>query len=58
MKEKKLKGLKGFKEILSTKTCPSCNRPFQYRKKWKKNWEEILYCSTKCKRKRPLGTLK
>ena len=44
------KKLKGFKENLPTKICPQCTRPFQYRKKWKKVWQEIVYCSQKCKK--------
>ena len=43
------KKLKGFKENLPTKICPQCARPFQYRKKWKKVWHEIIYCSQRCK---------
>jgi hypothetical protein len=26
-----------------------CNRPFLWRKKWKKNWEQVKYCSDKCR---------
>ncbi|WP_106568889.1 DUF2256 domain-containing protein [Cecembia rubra] len=36
------------KEHLPTKTCPVCNRPFSWRKKWEKNWENVKYCSKKC----------
>ena len=45
-----LKKLKGFKENLPTKTCVICQRPFQYRKKWAKVWNEVKYCSEKCKK--------
>jgi len=41
--------LSGFKQKLPTKICPVCNRPFQYRKKWKKDWQNVKYCSQKCK---------
>jgi hypothetical protein len=41
--------LKGFKQNLPTKICLNCNKPFQYRKKWKEVWEEVKFCSTKCK---------
>ena len=44
----KEKTLKGFKENLPTKICVVCKRPFQYRKKWKKVWDEVKYCSKKC----------
>ncbi|MCS4433637.1 DUF2256 domain-containing protein [Aquiflexum gelatinilyticum] len=36
------------KSELPTKTCPVCNRPFTWRKKWQKNWENVKYCSKKC----------
>jgi hypothetical protein len=49
MPEKKLQ-LKGFKHRLPTKICKTCEKPFQYRKKWAKVWHEIQYCSEKCKR--------
>ena len=33
---------------LSTKTCPVCNRPFEWRKKWKNCWDDVIYCSKRC----------
>ena len=38
------------KNELPEKVCPVCDRPFLWRKKWEKNWEEIIYCSAKCRR--------
>ncbi|MFC6861719.1 DUF2256 domain-containing protein [Zunongwangia atlantica] len=38
------------KENLPQKICPVCNRPFTWRKKWAKNWENVIYCSEKCRR--------
>ena len=38
------------KNDLPEKICPVCNRPFLWRKKWEKNWQEIVYCSAKCRR--------
>lgn len=35
-----------------TKICPVCGRPFQWRKKWKDVWEEVRYCSERCRRNR------
>jgi len=35
-----------------TKVCPVCGRPFQWRKKWKDVWEEVRYCSERCRRRR------
>jgi len=38
------------KSYLDSKICPVCKRPFTWRKKWEKNWQEIVYCSKKCRR--------
>ncbi|MBC1262460.1 DUF2256 domain-containing protein [Synechococcus sp. BSF8S] len=35
-----------------TKNCSICGRPFQWRKKWKDVWEEVRYCSDRCRRNR------
>lgn len=37
------------KEHLPQKICPVCQRPFSWRKKWEKVWEEVIYCSDKCR---------
>ena len=29
------------KPNLPTKVCPVCNRPFAWRKKWEKVWEQV-----------------
>jgi hypothetical protein len=42
--------LKGFKEHLPTKVCPMCALPFSWRKRWRNNWERVIYCSEKCRR--------
>ncbi|MFZ9100791.1 MAG: DUF2256 domain-containing protein [Candidatus Planktophila sp.] len=31
------------------KTCERCGRPFEWRKKWARDWENVKYCSEKCK---------
>ncbi|MCZ8529262.1 DUF2256 domain-containing protein [Alteromonas sp. PRIM-21] len=36
------------KSDLPTKMCPVCERPFAWRKKWEKNWENVRYCSKRC----------
>ena len=38
------------KQHLSTKICPVCQLPFTWRKKWEKNWDNVKYCSEKCRR--------
>ncbi|MFL2845778.1 MAG: DUF2256 domain-containing protein [Candidatus Puniceispirillaceae bacterium] len=36
------------KANLPEKTCLSCGRPFQWRKKWARDWEQVKYCSKRC----------
>lgn len=38
------------KENLPRKICPVCQRPFTWRKKWAKCWEQVKYCSERCRR--------
>ena len=40
------------KQHLPTKVCPVCQRPFSWRKKWQRNWEEVRYCSKRCQSQR------
>lgn len=37
------------KENLPQKTCPACQRPFVWRKKWERDWDNVLYCSKRCR---------
>ncbi|MFZ9877183.1 MAG: DUF2256 domain-containing protein [Chitinophagaceae bacterium] len=37
------------KENLPQKICKTCLRPFTWRKKWEKVWNDVLYCSDKCR---------
>ncbi len=37
------------KATLPSKTCVACGRPFAWRKKWSQNWEEVKYCSDRCR---------
>ncbi|RYY56071.1 MAG: DUF2256 domain-containing protein [Chitinophagaceae bacterium] len=40
------------KENLPSKRCASCGRPFTWRKKWERNWDEVKYCSDRCRNAR------
>ena len=40
------------KQNLPTKVCPVCGRPFTWRKKWEKVWDEVKYCSDRCRRRK------
>ena len=31
------------------KICVRCDRPFEWRKKWARDWENVQYCSERCK---------
>ncbi len=37
------------KTTLPTKPCLACGRPFAWRKKWARVWDEVRYCSDKCR---------
>jgi hypothetical protein len=37
------------KENFPSKICLICGRPFCWRKKWAKVWEDVKYCSEKCR---------
>ncbi len=34
---------------LPQKTCQACGRPFAWRKKWERVWDEVKTCSDRCK---------
>ena len=36
------------KSDLQNKICTVCEKPFSWRKKWSKDWNEVKYCSKKC----------
>ena len=44
------------KPNLPSKVCPVCQRPFNWRKKWEKVWEDVKYCSEKCRRNKSNST--
>ncbi|PYE51116.1 DUF2256 domain-containing protein [Deinococcus yavapaiensis] len=31
------------------KTCATCGLPFAWRKKWERDWENVKYCSDRCR---------
>lgn len=37
------------KSDLPSKVCLACGRPFTWRKKWGKIWDEVKYCSDRCR---------
>jgi len=43
---------KGNKRNLPSKPCAMCGRDMSWRKAWAKNWEQVLYCSEACRKKK------
>jgi hypothetical protein len=37
------------KAELPKKICAACGLPFNWRKKWEKMWEEVRFCSDRCR---------
>jgi hypothetical protein len=37
------------KADLPSKPCAHCARPFTWRKKWARDWENVKYCSERCR---------
>ena len=37
------------------KLCAACGRPFQWRKKWAACWEQVKYCSDRCRARGTAG---
>lgn len=37
---------------LPVKLCATCGRPFAWRRKWEAIWDEVRYCSDRCRRER------
>lgn len=38
------------KKDLPRKICIVCKRPFVWRKKWEKDWDQVKYCSERCRK--------
>lgn len=38
------------KSDLPQKVCRQCERPFTWRKKWERDWDQVIYCSERCRR--------
>lgn len=40
---------KGNKSALPAKPCATCGRTMTWRKRWRNNWDEVKYCSDRCR---------
>ncbi|MFZ9283537.1 MAG: DUF2256 domain-containing protein [Candidatus Nanopelagicales bacterium] len=44
---------KGVKKAdLPTKICATCGKEMVWRKSWERSWEQVKYCSERCRRNR------
>ncbi|MDP3410890.1 DUF2256 domain-containing protein [Bosea sp. (in: a-proteobacteria)] len=43
------------KANLPQKPCQACGRPFTWRKKWARVWDEVKFCSERCRREPHAG---
>ncbi|WP_175650801.1 DUF2256 domain-containing protein [Pseudomonas sp. Marseille-P9899] len=43
------------KALLPSKRCAVCGLPFTWRKRWARCWDEVRYCSERCRRSAPRG---
>jgi len=50
--KKNANGPRRDKSDLPQKACVACGIPFQWRRKWARNWEQMRYCSNRCANKR------
>lgn len=41
------------KSDLPQKICVQCGLPFSWRKKWERDWEQVKYCSDRCRKQGP-----
>jgi hypothetical protein len=46
------------KSDLPTKICAHCARPMVWRKSWENVWEEVKYCSDKCRKEKSSSAAK
>ena len=41
------------KRDLPQKTCVVCGRPFSWRRKWARDWDQVTVCSDRCRKAKP-----
>lgn len=49
------RGFKGNKQALPRKPCAACGREMSWRRRWARTWDEVRYCSERCRRQRAGG---
>lgn len=48
----RVKGRPAEGEDRTPKSCARCGRPFEWRRKWARDWAEVRYCSDRCRKGR------
>ena len=41
------------KADLPSRICVGCDLPFAWRKKWARDWDQVRYCSDRCRSAKP-----
>lgn len=49
MARKNANGIQPGKGNLPSKPCIACGRPFVWRRKWVRDWEQVKFCSDRCR---------
>lgn len=44
-----MSAFRGNKVSLPQKPCAACGRPMSWRKKWARTWEQVKFCSDRCR---------
>jgi hypothetical protein len=39
--------------VIASKSCQTCGRQIEWRKKWERDWDAVRYCSERCRRAKP-----
>lgn len=50
MKTKTASPHKGNKQSLPSKLCVACRKPMTWRKRWARDWDQVKYCSDRCRK--------
>nr|WP_200954903.1 MULTISPECIES: DUF2256 domain-containing protein [unclassified Rhizobium] len=45
------------KSELPTKKCASCGLSFTWRRKWAKNWNDVKFCSDRCRHSKSIQSV-
>lgn len=48
-------GFRGNKSALPQKPCVVCGLPMTWRRRWARTWDEVKYCSERCRRQGDKG---